>query len=97
MLYEKATAALKKAFDHKEGHAVTFLLEVKKRAEEMGWSTGQGDVLPVKGSKGIDRNLITEYGQLTVSDIKNSVTCYHLQLTIAAQNSEAFAKFSWTC
>ena len=37
----KLYAALKHVFDHKEGHTVTFSLEVKERAEEMGWSTGQ--------------------------------------------------------
>ena len=35
-LYEKATAVLKHAFDHKEGCTVTFSFEVKERAEEMG-------------------------------------------------------------
>ena len=64
-LHEKVTAAFKHAFDHKEGHTVIFSLQIKKRAEEMGWCIGQGDILTVKDSKGIDRNLITEYGQLT--------------------------------
>ena len=72
--YEKATAALKHAIDHKEGHTDTFSLEVKERAEEMGWSTGKGDILIVKKSKGNDRNLIITYVQLTLSDIMNSVT-----------------------
>ena len=93
LFYEKATAALKHAFDHKEDHTVTLSLKVKERAEEMGWSTCLHDILTVKDSKDINRNLITNYGQLTLSDIKNSVTCYHLQPTGAAQNSEAFAKF----
>ena len=38
-LYEKSTAALKHAFDYKEGHIITLSFEIKKRAEEMGWST----------------------------------------------------------
>ena len=66
---------------------------LQERAEDMRWSSGQGDILIVKDSKGIDRNLITKYGQLILSDIRNSVTHYHLQPARAAQNSKAFAKF----
>ena len=92
-IYEKATAALKHAFDHKEGQTITFSLEVNKRVEEMRWSIGQGDILTARDSKVIDMNLIARYGQLTLSDIRYSVTCYHLQPTRATQNSEAFSKF----
>ena len=59
----------------------------------MGWSTGLGDILTVKDSKGIDRTLIMKYGQLTLSDIERSVTCFYLQPTRAAKNSETFARF----
>ena len=59
----------------------------------MGWSTGKGDILTVRDSKGFNRILITDYGQITLSDIRESVICYHLQPTTVAQNSEAFAKF----
>ena len=96
MLYEKATAALKHAFDHKEGCTVTFSLKVKKRAEEVVLRTGQGKILAIKDSEGIHRNIIPKYGQLTLSDIRNSMTCYHLQSTTAAQNLEAFAKILLT-
>ena len=48
-----------------------------------------GDILIVKNSKGIDLYLINEYGELALSDIRDIVTCYHLQPTRAAQNSEA--------
>ena len=82
-LYEEATAVLKHIFDHDEGHIITFSLKVKERAEEMGLSTEEDDILTVRGSTGIDKNLITKYSQFTLSDIRNSVTCYHLQQTRA--------------
>ena len=68
-------------------------VEVKERAEVMRWSTGQSDTLTVRDSKGIERNLIIEFGQLTLSDIRGSVTHYDLQPVSAVQNSEAFANF----
>ena len=72
---------------------VIFSLEFKGGAEEMEWGTGQGDILTITESKGIDRNLITKFCQLILSEFRNSVTCYYLQPTKAAQKSEAIAKF----
>ena len=36
------------------------------RASKSGWSTGGGDILTIKDDAGIYRQLVTEYGLLTI-------------------------------
>ena len=85
-LHKKAMVALKHIFDHKKGHAVTSLIEVKERDNVMEWSIGLDDILTVSNSKEIDTNLIIKYLQLTLNDIRDSLANYHQQPTRATQN-----------
>ena len=57
-LYEKVIAVLKNAFDHKDSHNVTLLLEVKERAEKMGENMGLYNILTLMYSNGFKRNLL---------------------------------------
>ena len=67
----KATAVPKYVVDHTVGNTITFSFEVREIAVEMGWSTGLGNVLTVTNNLCADRNLISEYGQLSLNDIRN--------------------------
>ena len=41
------------------------------RAAKSGWATGGGDILTIPDDAGTDRQLVTEYGLLTIANIEN--------------------------
>ena len=71
--YEKAIKPLSKLFDHQLGRTVNFSTDVKEHATAMGWDKGLGNILSIPDSNGRVRNLIDEYGLLTLAEIKAHV------------------------
>ena len=71
-LYLAGTAALTGVlWDHTLGNTLGLSNRLGLRASKSGWSTGGGNILTIKDSAGIDRQLITEYGLLTITNIEN--------------------------
>ena len=71
-LYLAATAALSgAAWDHTLGNTLGLSNRLVLRASKSGCSTVGGDILTTKDDAGVDRQLITEYGLLTIANIDN--------------------------
>ena len=74
--------------------AVLLHSHLKSRRELRKWDRAlNGNIMTVRDTKGIDRYVFTEHGPLTLGDIRNIVTYYHLQPMKTTQNTEAFSKF----
>jgi hypothetical protein len=77
-LFKAATEPLSIKFDV-EGKNVNMFNELLlTRANMAGWDSGQGDILTIPDANGNDRNLITEYGRLTMEEITTHVRTYVL-------------------
>ena len=69
--YATATIALPGiAWDHTLGNTLGLSNMLAMRAAKSGWETGTGDILTIKDDLGTDRNLVTEYGLLKVTNIE---------------------------
>jgi len=93
--YEKAVKPLAKLFDHQLGRTVNFSTDVKAHATAMGWDRGQGNIISIPDSKTppVLRNLIDEYGMLTLEEIKAHVETYRNLNNRQAQNAAHMCTF----
>jgi hypothetical protein len=84
-IYNAATKGLEKKFDLKENNLHLFLTEVKERVRTFGWT----DIITVPDSSAppVMRNLLTNFGQLTVANCTAHATTYYATQTRTAQNS----------
>jgi hypothetical protein len=70
-LYSAGTAALSGVpWDHTLGNTLGLSNRLGMRAAKSGWSTPGGDILTIQDSSGVNRQLIKEYGLLTIADIE---------------------------
>ena len=60
---------------------------LKSRGFEAGWGTGAGEILFIPDAVGVSKDLISEFGQLTIADIKAHCNTYHGRDSRKAQNS----------
>jgi len=82
-LYKSATEKLHHTFDGETGSLRLFLQALQQRADAFGWES----ILTVPDDQNIGRNLITEYGRVSMANvIAHATTHVHTQ-TRAAQNS----------
>lgn len=86
-LYNAATAALPFKFDADAKGINMFCEKLKDRAIQSGWHLAGGNILSIPDSQGVDRDLITQYGQLTPDDIVAHVATYINAQGRAAQNA----------
>ena len=75
-LYSVATAPLDddEKFDGKGDNLALFKELLKSRVREAGWENGNGNIIDIRTEGGRTKNLITEYGQITVEQIKSNAT-----------------------
>ena len=66
-IYRAASAPLELKFDVTSGGLLCFLERVCERAYKSNWK----NIILVPDSNGVVRNLLTEYGRLTATDIRN--------------------------
>ena len=86
-LYKSATERLTHTFDSETGSLRLFLQALQLRADSFGWAS----VLMVPDINGVPRNLITEYGQVTMTDVTNhALTHVHNQTRMAQNSSQLF-------
>jgi len=86
-LWNAATEPLPEEFDGTSNTVKIFCELLTQRATEAGWHSGTGNILTIPDSNGIQRNLITNYGQLTLQDVQNHVDSYIQLQTRKAQNA----------
>lgn len=75
-LWNSATAALDDKFDADAKNINIFTEQVMKRATNAGWTTGNGNIISIPDVNGNNRNLIQEYGRLTMEEIRTYVQTY---------------------
>jgi hypothetical protein len=90
-VYIAATTGLDKKFDLKEDSLHLFLTEVKERVRTYGW-TGILQV-PDNHVPPIQRNVLTNFGQVTLDDCHRHALTYHGTQTRDAQNSMFLYQF----
>ena len=82
-LYKSATEKLNHPFDGETGGLRLFLQALQQRADAFGWAS----ILTVPDDHNVGRNLITEYGRVTMANVvAHAATHVHSQ-TRDAQNS----------
>ena len=80
-VFKDATESLPHKFDVESQSINQFCEDLRDRAIKAGWGEGAADILTIPDTDGVDRQLITNYGQLTPQNITD-----HVQTYIAAQD-----------
>jgi hypothetical protein len=88
-IFKNATEAIDDPFDMKSEDLQQFLDEVKQRSKRYNWD----DVLSVPDTNGVNRDLTTAYGLLTLQDCRTHATTYVAAQTRQAQNSVMLEQF----
>jgi hypothetical protein len=90
-IYNAATKGLEKKFDLKEDNLHLFLTEVKERVRTYGWN----DIVTVPDASvpPVPRNLLINFGQLTLENCRAHATTYYNTQTRNAQNSMFLYQF----
>jgi hypothetical protein len=75
-LFNAATEKLPVTFDVNSQGANLFCYALLDRANKSGWYSGEGNILTIKDSAENNRDLIKEYGRLSMNEIKTQVLTY---------------------
>ena len=86
-LWYAATDLLPEEFNGTSDTVKVFSELLMQHATEAGWHAGDGNILSIPDSNGTIRNLITNYGQLTLENVQAHVDMYIQQQNHHAQNS----------
>ena len=82
-LYKAATTKLPQEFNGEAAHIRMFLQALRQRVDAFGWN----DLVTIPDSDGKDRNLLTEYGLVTMANVRTQALTYVNDPIRAAQNS----------
>ena len=82
-IYKAATAPLDATFDGESGGLLLFLEMIQERAEESNW----GNIVMIPDSKGEVRSLLSEYGRISLEDVRSFAHTYVGQNGREEQNS----------
>ena len=82
-LYKSATEKLNHTFDGETGSLRLFLQALQQRADAFGWAS----ILTVPDDQNIGRNLITEYGRVSMANVVAHAAAHVHTHTRDAQNS----------
>ena len=77
-IFKIGTEPLPYKFDVEGKNVNMFTEALLNRAKLAGWDAGQGNILTIPDANQHDRNLITEYGRLTMEEIEAYVRTYVL-------------------
>lgn len=86
-IWDKATAALNNDFDVESSQVQQLIEDLSARANAAGWNEGNGDIITIPDIAGNNHNLITNYGQLTRTEIRTRGDAYMGQNGRRAQNA----------
>jgi hypothetical protein len=75
-LYNTALAKLPVTFDITSQTANLFCDALTDRANKSGWYAGQGNILNIPDATATNRDIIKEYGRLTIAEITTHVQTY---------------------
>ena len=82
-IYNTATAPLELKFNGESGGLLLFLEMIRERADESNWT----NIIMVPDSTGVARNLLAEYGRLTLENVRAFALTYVGQNGRKEQNS----------
>ena len=88
--YYKAIAPLETSYDGKPSSLNVFMNSISNRAKNFGWH----NILSISNSNGTTQNLINEYGQLSMKEVKSHAQAnWTNQPSRDAQSSEMMYHF----
>ena len=85
-LFRDATSPLTYIFDLSSKNVNIFCEKLHERAEKSGWLAPGGNVLDIPDDDNVPRNLITEYGRLTMENVDDHVQTFFGNQSRQAQN-----------
>jgi hypothetical protein len=88
-IFRASTTGMSDKFDLKEEHLRVFLETVKEHVRTYNWET----IITVPDGNAVNRNLITNYGQLTLDNVTAHAINYVNQQNRDAQNSMLLYKY----
>jgi hypothetical protein len=88
-IFRASTSGMDDKFDLKEDHLRVFLETVKEHVRTYNWTA----IVTIPGENGIHRDLVTNYGQLTLAHVSAHAIAYITLQTRDAQNSMLMYKY----
>jgi hypothetical protein len=88
-IFRASTSGMDDKFDLKEDHLRVFIETVKEHVRTYNWMT----IVTIPDDNAVDRNLITNYGQLTLANVNAHAIGYMTLQTRDAQNSMLLYKY----
>ncbi len=86
--YKETNKALSEKWEGRSAAGAKHFCEnLETQASVAGWAMGNGDILTIKDSEGIEHNLLQAFGKLTMENIKRHAKTYHGQPVHQDQNS----------
>ena len=69
-LYRKVISAVTILFDENSKNINLLQSQLVRRSENSGWNSGTGDILTLSDGDGVDRDVLTEYGCVSETQIR---------------------------
>lgn len=88
-IWEKAIVPLDIKFDGQSQNLILFLEGVSDRAKEFDWDS----ILTVPDGNGVNRNLLSQYGLLTLENVRAQAMTYVATASRTLQNADMLYKF----
>ena len=86
-IWNESSAPLAFKFNAEGKEVSAFCEKLVERAEKSGWNLTGGNVIDIPDGDNVDRNVINEYGRLTMEEIRTHALTYIAGQTRQAQNN----------
>ena len=86
MIYEDGCESLTTPFDMKSNGTVIYITELQAKCNRMGWHSGTQQITKFPNDSGIMINIVSEYGQITMSKLQHE--CETFCLSTGARYTE---------
>mmetsp|Transcript_13527 Transcript_13527/g.16566 ORF Transcript_13527/g.16566 Transcript_13527/m.16566 type:complete len:395 (+) Transcript_13527:295-1479(+) len=89
-VWMEATSVVSLLFSADAQEVNTYTKKLQERAIKYGWGHPLANILTIPDANGINKSLLTDYGQLTTKDIRNHSVTYVANNSRQAQNNMQF-------
>ena len=82
MIYEDGCESLTMPFDMKSNGTVIYIMELQAKCNRMGWHSGTQQITKFQNDSGIMINIVSEYGQITMSKLQHECETFCLSTVL---------------